>query len=131
MGGDEWVGNNDRLVAGFTLGTVVGTIFTTPINFSAYIYGWRYANPLSSGTVGTVVAEMLTYRLGTLTGTVDVTQVVGNLNSAPRDVPGEIPWGRVEAGDSLVGVIISPNGATASIIGAVAYRLYPGRLSGP
>jgi len=128
MGGDENLGNNDRIVTGFAIGTAFGTIFTSPINYSALVFGFRYANALNSGTIGTVVVEMRTARLGTFTGTIDVAQTSG---SPPvRAVPGEIPWGRVEAGDSLVGAIVSPS-AAGSIEGVVSYRYMPGRQAAP
>ena len=121
--------NNDRITTGFGVGTIVGTIFTAPINYSAYIFGFKYDSPYNSGTIGTITVAVNTYRLGTLTGTVDtLTLVPGSPNV--RDGFGENPVARVEAGDSLTAVITAPS-AAGSIIGVVSYRYIPGRTTGP
>jgi hypothetical protein len=121
----------DRQTTGFQLGTVLGTIFFTPINYTAEIYGFRYGSPSGGGTLtGTIVAELKSSRFGTLTGTVDVVNLIPAI-PAQRDPIGGVPLGRVEGGDYLVGVIVVPTGVTASIEGVVVYKYVPGRLAGP
>jgi len=121
----------DRQTQGFQLGTILGTIFFTPINYTAEIYGFRYAEPVGGGTLtGTVVAELKSSRLGTVTGTVDVVQLIPAI-PAVRDPIGGVPLARVEGGDHLVGVIVVPTGTTASIEGVVVFKYVPGRLAGP
>ena len=136
MGQDDEY-NNDRLTQGFWVGTIVGTILTTPENLSAYILGFKYSLPTIAQYAGTILstilgvaAEMRTYRLGTLTGTIDAF-VLNSAQPTIRDGFGSHPVARIEAGDSLVGVIIIPTGAAASLEGIVGYKYAPGRFSGP
>lgn len=141
MGIDEI--NDERLTAGFVIGTVQGTIISAPINYSAYLLGFKYTNPISSGTLYTsgtvgisninaVLAQITTQRFGTITGTIDVVE----LNATNINVRDSFnhPVGRLEAGDQLVGVVINTAAigtVSASIMGVVEYRWIPGRLTGP
>jgi hypothetical protein len=129
MGTDET--NDERLTQGFIVGTIQGTIISAPINYSAYLMGFKYTMPIGSGTIGvaTVLAQITTQRFGTVTGTVDVfnaSAAVGNVRDSFSH-----PVGRLEAGDQLVGLITIPTGSNASILGVVEYRWIPGRLQGP
>jgi hypothetical protein len=135
MGQDDEY-NNERLTTGFWMGTVVGTVFTAPVNYSVYVMGFKYSLPVTALYAGTVLgtitgaaAEMRTYRLGTLTGTIDAF-VLTTSQPTIRDGFGSHPVARIEAGDSLVSVIIS-SPVLASIEGVVGYRLVPGRNGGP
>ena len=128
--GDEY--NNDRQTTGFWIGTVAGTVFTMPVNYSAYIFGFRYSAPFAAtGTIGTIGAdvEMRTYRLGTLTGTIDAL-IINQGTPVVRDGFGTNPVSRIEAGDSLVSIIVTIPVA-GSVEGIVGWRAVPGRLSGP
>lgn len=120
----------DRQVKGFQIGTVIGTVFYTPINMSAEIYQFRYVTEGVAGTmVATMIAEMRTSRSGTLTGTVDVVQVIP-AEPTIRDSPSEAAVAKVEGGQHLVGVVVFPTGASGSIEGVVEYKYVPGRLTG-
>src|SRR5579875_4171847 len=60
--------DTDRLTKGFNIGTVLGTILVAPYNYSAEIYGFRYANP---NPLVTVMAELTSQSSGTITATID------------------------------------------------------------
>ena len=138
---DEY--NEDRLFQGFVVGTLVGTVFSTPINYSAHVYGFKYDNPISAGTlfagsvginsVQSLVVAVTTARFSTITGTIDIF----SLNAAGpniRDSFGTHPVGRIEAGDQLTAAIINVANigtVAASIMGVVSYKLVPGRVTGP
>ena len=121
--------NDDRLTTGFIAGTVTGTILSAPVNYSAYIWSFRYTYASAVGT-GTVLAEIITQRLGTLTGTIDVVTLTAAIGNVRDSVPSH-PIGRVEAGDQLCSLILLPSAAAASIMGVVSYQYVPGRLTGP
>ena len=87
------------------------------------IYGFKYANP--STAAGTVVAQMLSQKLGTLTGTIDIVSVETGVPE--RDSIGERPIAVVNAGEYLVGQVITPQ--PGSLEGALIYAYVPGRLS--
>ena len=122
------VEDTDRQEVGFQLGTIVSTILSAPINLSALIYGVRYAMP--GGEVGTVTAELRASTQGTITGTIDVVTLNNPNNPDERDYIGERPLYKVEAGQDVVGVVVSPTGANASIDGALTYANVPGRQTG-
>ena len=122
------VEDTDREVVGFQLGTIGGTILSAPINYSVLIYGIRYALP--GAEVGTITAELRAATFGTITGTIDVVTLNTPNNPSIRDSVGERPFYRLEAGQQLVGVIVSPTGATGSLEGALTYAYIPGKVKG-
>ena len=135
--------NDDRITQGFVVGTILGTIFSSPVNYSAYIYGFNYSNPVSAGTlisgsVGSnnvqgVVVTVTTSRFGTITGTVDVVELTEGVPNV-RGAFSTRPVARVEAGDQLTAVVINSAAfgtVSASVMGVVGYKWIPGRLSGP
>ena len=108
---------------GFQLGTQLATILYVPVNFTALIYGFRYIANMTGA--GTVVGELRTQRLGTLTGTIDVISV--QPGSEIRDGAHEHPIARGNAGEYIVGVVLGPS--TGSIEGSMIYSYAPGRIS--
>lgn len=119
----------DRQVKGFQLGTVLGTILYTPINFNCEIYGFRYASGYIGGDPATVEAELYSQSQGTLTGTVDVVDWIPQMTGA-RDSTAERPISKIEGGEYLTGVVVNPTATEASIEGVLIYRYTPGRLVG-
>jgi hypothetical protein len=117
----------DRETIGFVVGTVLGTIISAPVNYSLLIYGFRYIAPASA--TGTVSGVLMNQRLGTVLGTVDVVTINSNSPDV-RDQPGETPVSKLEAGQTLVGVVVQPSGATASLQGVMVYAYAPGRVQG-
>jgi len=117
----------DRETIGFIVGTVVGTVISAPVNYSILIYGFRYTAP--AAVTGTVSGVMMNQRLGTILGTLDVVTINSSLPDV-RDQPAETPISKLEAGQTLVGVVIQPSGATASLQGVLVYAYAPGRTQG-
>lgn len=120
------VQDTDRLTKGFQLGTAISTILSAPINYSAVIYGFRYAQP--GAEIGTITAEVLASTAGTLTGTIDVVTLESPSNLTQRDSVGERPVARLEAGQDLVGRVTTPT--TGSIEASITYAYLPGRFVG-
>jgi hypothetical protein len=112
---------------GFMLGTQLGTILYVPVNFTALIYGFRYIGEIG-GNVGTVVAEIDTQKLGTITGTIDVVSVQPG-GYSPRDSVSGHAIARGNAGEYIVGAVVQPTNNSGSIEGVMIYAFVPGRIS--
>jgi hypothetical protein len=118
--------DTDRLTKGFNIGTVLGTILVAPYNYSAEIYGFRYANP---NPLATVMAELTSQSSGTITATIDEVVLTPG-QPVVRDSLAERPLAVLQAGDALMGAVIVPTGAAGSIMGVIVYKWVPGRLKG-
>src|SRR5579875_3687870 len=94
--------DTDRLTKGFNIGTVLGTILVAPYNYSAEIYGFRYANP---NPLATVMAELTSQSSGTMTATIDeVVHTAGE--SVVRHSLGERPLAVLQVGVAIMGAVI-------------------------
>src|SRR5579875_3243028 len=115
--------DTDRLTKGFNIGTVLGTILVAPYNYSAEIYGFRYANP---NRLATVMADLTRQSSGTITAPMDDVVITPG-QPVVRDSLAETPFAVPQAGDALMGAVIVPTGAAGSIMGVIVYKWVPGR----
>jgi len=116
--------DTDRRTKGFNIGgTVLGTILVAPYNYSAEIYGFRYALPNATATV---LVELTSQSAGTITATIDEVTLTP-AQPTVRDSVAERPLAVLEAGDALLGGVTP---STGSVMGVIVYKFVPGRLKG-
>src|SRR5579875_1817474 len=107
--------DTDRLTKGFNIGTVLGTILVAPYNYSAEIYGFRYANP---NPLATVMAELTSQSAATIPATIDAVVLTPG-QPVVRDSLAERPLAVLQAGDALMGAAKVPTGSTGTIMGVI------------